>query len=101
MPRDSKTRSRLIDTIRSHIFNDLGNCCAEAGDECDGPLQIDHPYGRFHWPKKPHQISSYQRWLKYKSEHEQNLIRLLCRYHNETIRPRPTAAPATLSPDPF
>lgn len=88
MPRDSKTRPQLIDRIRERLFAELGNECAEASDECDGPLQIDHPYGRAHWARKPHQVNSYQRWLTYQREHEQGLVRLLCRYHNETIRPR-------------
>lgn len=98
MPSDSKSRPRLVDRIRAELFADLGGECAEADETCDGPLQIDHPYGRDWHPKR---VSSYNRWLRYRREHQQGLIRLLCRYHNEIIRPKPTAAPASLSPDPF
>lgn len=98
MPTDPKSRPRLIDRIRERIFADLGNECAASDEECDGPLEIDHPFGR-DW--KPRETGSYNRWLRYRREHEQGLIRLLCKFHNNTIRPRPTAAPASLSPDPF
>lgn len=101
MPRSNQTRPRLISLIREQLFADLGHQCSvaeEQGHECDGPLEIDHPFGRDWTPRK---VSSYGRWLRYRKEHQQGLIRLLCRYHNEVIRPRPIPAPATLLPEPF
>lgn len=94
MPADSKSRSRLIDRIRERIFNDLGCECAVADEHpepCDGPLTIDHPNGREGWPKPARKLSSYQRWLRYLHEHEQQRIRLLCNHHNNIIRPKPLA----------
>lgn len=86
MPTNSKSRPLLVARIRERLFRELGNACAEADDNCDGPLQIDHPFGRDY---KPHKLSNYNRWLRYQKEHEASLIRLLCSYHNQTIRPKP------------
>jgi hypothetical protein len=98
MPADSKSRPRLIARIQQQLFDELGGVCAEADECCSGPLQIDHPHGRDWQPRK---VASYNRWLRYRREHQAGLIRLLCTYHNETIRPRPLQAAATLAPDPF
>lgn len=83
MPRDSKSRPRLVDRIRAELHAALGGCCAECGST--DMLEIDHPLGRSY---KPEKLSSYNRWLRYRREHAANLIRLLCKECNETIRPR-------------
>lgn len=82
MPSNSKTRPRLIAKIKTFLFYELGDECDECGDDSD--LQIDHPWGR-DWT--PREVSSYERWLRYAREHQQGLIRLLCRDCNNRIRP--------------
>ncbi len=101
MPRDASTRSRLVATIRQRLFDAHGGVCAlhdTCGDECDGPLQVDHPWGRDWTPNK---VCFYNRWLRYAREHEAGLVRHLCRYHNETIRPRREASVTAPVDSPF
>jgi hypothetical protein len=95
MPADSKSRSRLVDAMRERLFRELGGVCAEASEECDGPLTIDHPNGRAY---KPSRLASYNRWLRYRHEHERGEVRLLCHYHNNIIRPKPVAYEAAEQP---
>lgn len=73
-----------MDKLREEVFQMLGYACTEADDNCDGPLQVDHPYGRS-W--KPSKLASYNRWLRYRKEAEEGLVRLLCSHHNNSIRP--------------
>lgn len=88
MPRDARTRPRLVQSTRDAIFDIIGRRCAlhdVDGEACDGPLQVDHPYGR-DWV--PREVDSYQRNRRYLREALAGLLRPLCRYHNETVRPR-------------
>lgn len=95
MPANSKSRPQLIDRIRAELHADLGGECAECNSTVQ--LEIDHPYGRDWVPRK---VNSYNRWLRYRREHAQGLIRLLCKECNERIRPRPMPHAAML-PQPF
>lgn len=95
MPRDHLTRSRLVSAIRSRLFADLGSECSVC--QSTYQLEIDHPWGRSY---KPHRLASYNRWLRYRREHEAGLVRLLCKDCNSRIRPMPRL-PASLLPDPF
>src|SRR5262245_41851005 len=92
MPADKTTRIRLTQSTRDQVWAILGHECALAGIdgiECDGPLTVDHPYGRNY---KPSKISCYNRWRRYLAEARANLIRPLCKAHNDRVRPMPPAA---------
>lgn len=95
MPANSKSRPQLIDRIRAELHADLGNECAECGST--HMLEIDHPWGRDWVPRR---VASYNRWLRYRREHAQGLIRLLCKECNERIRPR-RREHVTMEPTPF
>lgn len=91
MPRDPHTRPALVARHRQRLFEMLGGecaLCATDGDACDGPLEADHPFGR-DWV--PREVSSYQRNLRYLREAAEGKLRLLCRHHNQTVRPRKLA----------
>ena len=95
MPRDKKSRSRLVDGIRAELHEALGGCCAEC--QSTSQLEIDHPWGR-DWNIR--KLSLYNRWLRYRREHQQGLVRLLCKDCNERIRPR-AREHVTMEPVPF
>jgi hypothetical protein len=95
MSRDPKSRPHLIDRIREQLHSELGGECSECRSTTQ--LEIDHPWGR-DWV--PRQVSSYQRWLRYRREHQQGLVRLLCKECNERIRPR-AQEHVTMEPMPF
>lgn len=96
MPTDRTTIPRLVSRIRIQLFTELGWECAECGEtSC---LQIDHPFGRDWTPRR---TNIYNRWLRYRREHEQGLVRLLCRDCNEHIRPRPLPAHGADLAQPF
>jgi hypothetical protein len=89
MPSDPRTRPTLVQRTRAVIFEMLGHQCALAevdGESCDGPLEIDHPHGRDWQPRK---VSSYNRNRRYLREAQDGLVRLLCRHHNASVKPRP------------
>lgn len=82
MPRYPQSRPALISRIKATLIADMGGQCAECGITYN--LTIDHPYGRDWVPRK---VSSYQRWLRYRREYYQGLVRLLCAECNNRIRP--------------
>lgn len=95
MPRDPSTRPRLLSETRRKIFDIIGWECALAGEECSGPLEVDHMYGRDWVPRKK---GSYERNRRYLKEAKDGLVRALCRYHNETVRPNKGAKPSGKEP---
>lgn len=98
MPTTYPRQALLIARIRARLFEELGNACALQDDTCDGPLSIDHPWGR-NWT--PRALSSYQRWRRYEKEHEAGLIRLLCKSHNDSYRPQHLAHENEVDAVPF
>jgi hypothetical protein len=91
MPTDLKSRPRLIAKIREEIHSVLGCCCAICGST--DQLEVDHPYGRDYKIKGRAAIDSYAKWLRYRKELKQNLIRLLCKDCNLVHKPNPERKP--------
>lgn len=88
MPTDKTTRIRLTDKARLEVWAILGHECALRGVdglECDGPMTVDHPFGRDY---KSSKITAYNRWRRYLKEAKQGLIRPLCKAHNDSFRPQ-------------
>ena len=72
--------------VRQKIVLELGDICALCGDDFD--LTFDHPFGRT-WSLRNKDPS--WRMSLIRREHEQKLIRLLCRKCNTSTRPRPNS----------
>lgn len=70
---------RYLDRMRVQTKAILGGQCALRGPDCSGPLEIDHPGGRW-W--EPSSVGIVARWRRYLDEARAGLVRLLCRAHN-------------------
>jgi hypothetical protein len=77
--------TRYAKRIRAELIEQLGGRCALCGEDDEGVLEFDHPFGR-DWT--PNRLSYSSRMARYKREADAKLLRLLCADCNLSERKR-------------